>query len=106
MAKRFSELGVKLPNERKIFDCPKVSITDIINTEIEVIDYLPEVKTSLGEGRYLVHCRVPSEERNVKFFTTAQNIKAALDQIDKADFPFLATIKAVRCGNGKFYKFT
>lgn len=106
MAKRFSELGVKIPNERKIFDCEKVSITDIINTEIEVHDYLPEVKTSLGEGRYLVHCRLIAENKFVKFFTTAQNIKAALDLISKEDFPFVATIKAAKCGSGKFYKFT
>lgn len=106
MAKRFSDLGLKLPNERVIFDCEKVSITDILNTEIEVLAYLPIEHTSCGENRVLVHCRVVAEDKNVKFFTTAQQIKAALDLVPKEEFPFLTIIKAVKCGSGKFYKFT
>lgn len=49
MAKRFSELGIKQQDDRKIFNCPQVSVTDILNSEIEVIDYLPDVKTKHGE---------------------------------------------------------
>lgn len=58
MAKRFSELGIKQQDSRKIFNCQQVSITDILNYEIEVIDFLPDVKTQHGEGRYLVHYRM------------------------------------------------
>ena len=45
MAKRFSELGVTVDDGRKIFNCQQVSITDILNSEIEVLDFLPDVKT-------------------------------------------------------------
>ena len=55
MAKRFSELGIKREDSEKIFNCQQVSITDILNSEIEVIGFLPNVKTKHGEGRYLVH---------------------------------------------------
>lgn len=106
MARRFSDLGVKLPDEKKVFNCQIVSITDILNTEIEVIDYLPDIKTKHGEGRYLVHFRYAENGDEAKFFTAAGNIKSALEQINKDDFPFLTVIKAVKCGNAKIYQFT
>lgn len=53
MAKRFSELGIKQQDDRKIFNCQQVSITDVLNSEIEVIDFIPGMKTQHGEGRYL-----------------------------------------------------
>lgn len=40
MAKRFSELGIKQQDDRKIFNCQQVSITDVLNSEIEVIDFI------------------------------------------------------------------
>ena len=55
MAKRFSELGIKQQDDRKIFNCQQVSITDILNSEIEVLDYIPDMKTQHGEGRYLIY---------------------------------------------------
>lgn len=58
MAKRFSELGITVQDDRNIFNCQQVSITDILNSEIEVIDFLPSVTTQHGEGRYLVHFRI------------------------------------------------
>ncbi len=54
MAKRFSELGIKQQDDRKIFNCQQVSITDVLNSEIEVIDFIPGMKTQHGEGRYLI----------------------------------------------------
>ena len=106
MAKRFADLGIKLDNERKIFNCEQVSITDILNTEIEVIDYLPGVKTKHGEGRYLVHFRRTDAAIEGKFFTNSSTLKSVLDQVTKEDFPFVTIIKAQKCGNGKLYQFT
>lgn len=106
MAKRFSDLKISLPDDKKIFNCPQISITDILNTEIEVTDYLPDVKTKHGEGRYLVQFKYVATGETAKFFTAATNIKAALDQIEKDDFPFITVIKAIKCGTGKIYQFT
>lgn len=52
MAKRFSELGIKQQDDRKIFNCQQVSITDVLNSEIEVIDFIPENTT---RGRSVSH---------------------------------------------------
>lgn len=104
--KRFSELGVKMPEQHKVFNVQQVSITDILNMEIEVIDYLPDVKTKHGEGRCLVHFRYPKSGDEAKFFTASANIKIALEQIGKDDFPFLTVIKAAKLGNSKMYQFT
>lgn len=104
--KRFSELGIKQDDDRKIFNCQQVSITDILNSEIEVIDFVPDVKTKHGEGRYLIHYRESDNREEGKFFTNASAIKSVLDQVKKNDFPFLTVIKATKCGKAKIYQFT
>lgn len=106
MAKRFSELGITVKDDRKIFNCQQVSITDILNSEIEVIDFLPSVTTQHGEGRYLIHFRIVEGGAEGKFFTNSQNLKSILDQIKPEDLPFVTVIRATRCGNGKLYQFT
>lgn len=105
MTKRFSDLGVTVDNERKIFNCQQVSITDILNSEILVIEHLANVKTKHGDGRDLVHFQSVDGVEG-KFFTNSQSLKSALAQVKEQDFPFLTTIRATRCGNGKIYRFT
>lgn len=56
--KKFSELGVTVQDERKMFNCSQVSISDVLNCEIIVEDFIPDVKTSHGEGRYLVKFKI------------------------------------------------
>ena len=106
MAKRFSELGIVVDDGRKIFNCQQVSITDILNSEIEVLDYLAEVKTKHGDGRVLVHYRTTDGSEEGKFFTNSQSLKGSLSQIQDEDFPFITVIKATKCGKGKAYQFT
>ena len=103
--KKFSDLGVKTVDDRKMFNCNQVSITDVVNCEIEVLDFIPNVKTQHGDGRYLIHYRENGVEG--KFFSNSTSIKNALDQIDKEDLPFSTTIRSTKCGNGgKIYQFT
>lgn len=106
MPRRFSELGVIVDNGLKIFNCQQVSITDILNSEIEVIDFVSDVKTKHGEGRCLVHFRMIDGSEEGKFFTNSQSLKNALSQVKEEDFPFLTVIKALKCGKGKIYQFT
>lgn len=107
MAKRFCDLNITLPDEQKIFNCPQTSITDILNTEIEVIDFLPDIKTMHGAGRFLIQFRNAETGVTAKFFTAASQLKAVLAQIDRdTDLPFITVIKATRCGNSKIYRFT
>ncbi|MCX6222492.1 MAG: hypothetical protein NTZ69_16090 [Bacteroidia bacterium] len=102
--KKFSELGIKGTDARKMFNCNQVSISDVINCEIEVIDFIPAVKTKHGDGRSLVHFKLNGQEG--KFFSNAESIKSVLDEVPKEEFPFLTTIKCTKCGNGRFYQFT
>lgn len=102
--KRFSDLGIQQVDDRKMFNCPQVSISDIINCEVEIVDFIPNMKTPHGEGRYLV--RFNNNGSEGKFFTNSSAIKNILDQIPPSDFPFITTIRCTKCGNGKIYQFT
>lgn len=104
--KKFSEMGIKLNEEKNIFPVQQISITDVTNCEIEILDFATAVKTKFGEDRYVVRIRIENEER--KFFTNASPIKEALDKVDKADFPFTTIIKPIKfgTGNNKTYQFT
>ncbi len=102
--KRFSDLHIELPVDRRIFECPQVSITEVVNCEIEVIEYLPEVKTRHGDGRYLVHFKMDGRES--KFFTNSRNIKSTLEAVQKDDYPFLTTIRCTKFGSSTIYKLT
>lgn len=75
--KKFSELGVTVQDERKMFNCSQVSISDVLNCEIIVEDFIPDVKTSHGEGRYLVKFK-HSNGADGKFFTNAASLKKTL----------------------------
>jgi len=102
--KRFSELGIKQQDDKKIFNCRQVSISDVINCEIEIVDFIPDIKTRHGEGRYLVEYVQDGSEG--KFFTNSTALKSVLDQIPEKEFPFMTTIRCTKCGNGKIYQFT
>lgn len=103
--RRFSELGIKQVDDKKIFNCQQVSISDVINCEIEVLDFIPNMKTTHGDNRYLVKFRQDGQEG--KFFTNSSAIKSVLDQIPKDEFPFLTTILSTKLGSsGKMYQFT
>ena len=104
--KKFSDLGVKALEDKNIFNVPAISIEDVANIEIEVLDFEANVKTRHGDGRYILKVKFEGIER--KFFTNASPIKQALDQIDKKDLPFATTIKQQRFGSGslKTYYFT
>ena len=80
--KKFSDLGVKTHENKNIFAVPVISIEEITNCEIEVLDYESGVRTRHGDGRYIVKV--------------------------KQDFPFSTTIKQQRfgSGSGKTFYFT
>lgn len=104
--KKFSDLGVKALEDKNIFNVPVVSVQDVINVEIEILDFEANVKTAHGDGRYIL--KVKHEDRECKFFTNASPIKNALDQINKSDLPFTTIIKQQRfgTGSGKTFYFT
>jgi hypothetical protein len=104
--RRFSELGVSVEAGSNIFPVQQVSITDILNSEIEVLDYEAGVRTQHGENRYVV--KIKADGKECKFFTNSTPIKEALEKISHEDFPFITVIRAKKLGmgNSKMYYFT
>jgi len=104
--KRFSDFGINSLNDKNIFTVSVISIEEITNREIEVLDFETGVKTRHGEDRYIVKIKIDNSER--KFFTNATPIKEALSKINKEDLPFLTTVKQQRfgSGSGKTFYFT
>lgn len=104
--KKFSDFGINTLDNKHIFAVPVVSIEELTNCEIEVLDFESGVTTRHGDGRYIVKVKHEGVER--KFFTNAAPIKEALDRVEKEDFPFLTTIKQQRfgSGSGKTFYFT
>ena len=103
---RFSDFGINTLDNKNIFAVPAISIEELTNCEIEILDFESGVKTRHGDGRYIVKVKHESIER--KFFTNATPIKEALDRINKKDFPFITIIKQQRfgSGSGKTFYFT
>lgn len=104
--KKFSDFGINTLENKNIFVVPLISIQDVVNCEIEILDFEPEVTTKHGDGRCVV--KVKHENLEKKFFTNAAPIKEALLSIPKTDFPFSTTIKQQRfgSGSGKTFYFT
>ncbi len=103
--KKFSDFGIDVLKNSNIFQVPQISISDILNCEIEVLDFESGIKTEHGEDRYILKIRHDGQE--CKFFTNAKPIKDALGKISKNDFPFTTTIKMQKFGtNNKTYYFT
>lgn len=109
--KKFSEMGVVYTpaDGKKRFPGQTVSLKTLINLEIEVHDYETDIKTSEGEGRYLVSIKNKKTGEWKKFFTASEEMKSILDQISNIEdgFPFETVIEPETFdGNKVKYKFT
>ena len=101
--KKFSDLDIQV--EQDFYICPKASIDDILNQPVVVLGAKRGIKTRMGDDRYLLHLQL-ADGAEVKTFTSARFIKAAIDQMKDDDFPFETVIKSVKTDNKKMYKFT
>lgn len=63
---------------QKFFDVSLVRADDIINVPITVVDFIPDVKTREGTGRYVV--KIIYNGREHKFITNSFTLKSMLDQ--------------------------
>lgn len=104
--KKFSDFGIEIEKDKKIFEVPKISITDILNCEIIVLAFQKGIKTQHGNDRYVIKIRHNNNE--YKFFTNSGNLKQVLDKVPEDGFPFTATIKqqSFGTGSGKTFYFT
>lgn len=97
---RFSDLGITI--ETNNYTDPKISINDILNIEIDVLEFKKNVKTKNGD-RYLVKFKIDNEIR--VFFTSSSHIIQVLEH-PNVKFPFTTTIKSYKVGDKRGYNFT
>lgn len=102
--KRFSEMNIPSVGNQEIFDCRQISINEVVNCEVQVVDFQRDVKTQHGDGRAVVKINQAGED--LKFFTNSAYIKDVLCAVGKEGLPFLTTIKAIKLGKNTSYKFT
>ncbi len=101
--KTFADLNIDV--EQDFFVCAKMSMDDMLNQKVVVLGAKKGIKTRMGDNRYLLHVQL-ADGTEVKTFTTARFIKAAIDQLNDDDYPFETTIKSIKTDNKKMYKFT
>lgn len=78
----FAEKGIigrsTTKDGKKFFDVTLVRADDIINVPIEVIDFIPDVDTREGGGRYVI--KIKRDGTECKFITNSFTLKSMLDQ--------------------------
>lgn len=84
----FASKGITASNHtkdgKKYFQVKNVSISDILNIPIKVLDFETGIQTAKGKDRYAVLYETPNGEK-CKFVTSAFEIKNVLDQARKAE---------------------
>lgn len=107
----FSDFGLSYvaADGKKRFDCNSYPLGELQNETIVVLDYETGVKTKEGDGRYVVHFKFPTTEKEGKFFTNSEELKQMLDKVSEIEdgFPFETVIKRISFGNNRYkYSFT
>lgn len=102
--KRFSELNVVLQDEPVIYECPVLRINNILNCEIQILEYIKNINTEHGGDRYLI--KGIKDNKEFKLFTNSVRIKKTLDAISPSDFPFTTTLRSKTLGKTEIYVFT
>lgn len=88
----FADKGIKtvrgtLKDGKKFFDVRQVQLSDIINTELSVLDFQSNIDTTdikdhakKNKDRYVVLVELKQSGEKVKFITNSHSIKDVLDQ--------------------------
>lgn len=90
--KRFSDFGIK--PESKSFIGPSIEIQDILNQEIEVIDFMiGPSKYPKKEGDQCLQLQIRYENQLRVVFSGSVYLQQMIQKVPRADgFPFLTTI--------------
>lgn len=77
-----SELGIELPKKTdnmgmRIIDAPKITASVVLNSELEVVDWVKNVETSYGTGRYALE--VVFYGKHHKLIVNTSKIKQLID---------------------------
>lgn len=90
-------LQIEPDANNKHFNCSEITQQKLINLSFWVIDFLDDVKTKFGTGRFLVKIKFNKEDPDKdarKFFTNSQEIKYILGKIKERNaFPRKVTMR-------------
>lgn len=93
-----SFLKIQPDANNRHFNCPETNQQKLINLSFWVVDYLDDVKTKFGNGRFLVKIKFNIEDSDSearKFFTNSSEIKYILGKIKEMNaFPRKVTMRA------------
>jgi len=93
-----SFLKIEPDKNNRHFNCPETTQQKLINLSFWVIDFLDDVKTKFGSGRFLVKIKFNKDENDTeakKFFTNSGEIKYVLGKIKEVNaFPRKVTMRA------------
>lgn len=98
----FKSLNISYKPEdgKKRFGGTIVSIRELVNLEITVLDFETGIKTEQGDDRCIVSIKMNGDHK--KFFTNSEEMKNILQQISSVDgFPFNTTIKTETFGKSR-----
>ena len=102
-----NELGIHLPDKtdktgKRIIDAPKITTAIILGKEIEVVDWVKDVTTSYGGGRYAVEVVFFGSRH--KLIVNSPSMKQLIDAFDRAK---VTSFRAVVVDKGaSHYEFT
>lgn len=101
---KFKDMKLNLTKnygDKKVFDCDQVPLSDLVNMEIEILDFETNVKTSYGDNRCVVKFKMDGAEK--KYITSSSKMIQELEAIkEQYGFPFEATIKKHKFANGNY----
>ena len=100
----FAELGFVYQHDgKKEFAAEPLRLSRLANKQVTVKDFETDIRTREGDGRYLV--LVEHDNRDYKFFTNSQKMKAALDfALERNALPFECTIENIGGNAGYMFK--
>ncbi len=94
MAKKFSELGIKLSESFKGFEGKKISIGKILNKVITIHDYKITKSKYPDEGNgKCLHMQIEYEGEKRVIFTGSVPLQDMIIQVNKEDLSIDATIE-------------
>ena len=100
----FAELGFVYQRDgKKEFAAEPIRLSRLANKQVTVKDFETDIRTREGDGRYLV--LVEHDNRDYKFFTNSQKMKAALDfALERNALPFECVIESIGGNAGYMFK--
>lgn len=94
-------------NTHKFFNCKSVPIANLPGRKFILLDFIIGVKTTNGDGRAILKCKLVGGEIEFKTITTAKRIVKMLEKLDdqRDKLPIEAEIEEIKLKRGSSYSY-